>query len=494
MPNSKDKLQEQQNIKTTENKVSEGNTNIETNSSNKNGYSIFKTILLILLLIFILSICFITFVLKPNWNYLFSGKLNITSITINNYNTENNTIQINVTTAKSLISNIKCYLSEDSIVSSDDSCISLRNNKCEFTAELKDYYIILRNENNRIIGKTKLTDHINKSFNLKLSADKIYLAIGAEKTITTSIISIGNIKNNITWSSSNNNVATVENGKITAIGDGTSVITATDSYGTSSTVNVVVSKLIDNYELRTNKELLKGTIYTLEEANLLDEILFARVAEAGEGTRAGAVAAARFLTLEFQYSIPYFFENGRVNSSGWKFVDGEGRYYHKGLYLHKSKFETIKASYAGPAIWGMPLTNYEDEPPYFTKYARLPNGLDCSGFVSWAILNGGFDPGDYGAGNTPDPNQITDLGEYTPITQNLLNSGKVKTGDLINYFGHIGMIIGIDGEDYYVAETLDSFRKLVVKKYTKARNLYPFSHIVLMDTYYKEDGNYTQMW
>lgn len=56
------------------------------------------------------------------------------------------------------------------------------------------------------------------------------------------------------------------------------------------------------------------------------------------------------------------------------------------------------------------------------------------------------------------------------------------------------MIIGIDGEDYYVAETLDSFRKLVVKKYTKARNLYPFSHIVLMDTYYKEDGNYTQMW
>ncbi len=142
----------------------------------------------------------------------------------------------------------------------------------------------------------------------------------------------------------------------------------------------------------------------------------------------------------------------------------------------------------------MPLTNYEDEPPYFTKYARLPNGLDCSGFVSWAILNGGFDPGDYGAGNTPDPNQITDLGEYTPITQNLLNSGKVKTGDLINYFGHIGMIIGIDGEDYYVAETLDSFRKLVVKKYTKARNLYPFSHIVLMDTYYKEDGNYTQMW
>lgn len=27
------------------------------------------------------------------------------------------------------------------------------------------------------------------------------------------------------------------------------------------------------------------------------------------------------------------------------------------------------------------------------------NGLDCSGFVTWAMLNGGFESGDVGSGN-----------------------------------------------------------------------------------------------
>ncbi len=41
MPNSKDKLQEQQGVETAKDKNSGENTNIETNS-NKKGFSIFK--------------------------------------------------------------------------------------------------------------------------------------------------------------------------------------------------------------------------------------------------------------------------------------------------------------------------------------------------------------------------------------------------------------------------------------------------------------------
>lgn len=30
----------------------------------------------------------------------------------------------------------------------------------------------------------------------------------------------------------------------------------------------------------------------------------------------------------------------------------------------------------------------------------MSNGLDCSGFVSWVLLNAGYNPGDLGAGVT----------------------------------------------------------------------------------------------
>lgn len=90
--------------------------------------------------------------------------------------------------------------------------------------------------------------------------------------------------------------------------------------------------------------------YTLEESKLLDEILAYRINEAGYGTRAGAVAAARFLTLEFPYRIAYYWETGRLNNTGKDYVDGEGRYYHKGLYLHESKYADLEASALGPKI------------------------------------------------------------------------------------------------------------------------------------------------
>ena len=76
-------------------------------------------------------------------------------------------------------------------------------------------------------------------------------------------------------------------------------------------------------------------MYTKEQNDLLDEILKDRINDAGYKTRAGAVEAARFLSLEFPYRIRYFSENGRGNTNK---VEGEGRYYQVGLYLDESRF------------------------------------------------------------------------------------------------------------------------------------------------------------
>ena len=89
---------------------------------------------------------------------------------------------------------------------------------------------------------------------------------------------------------------------------------------------------------------------------------------------------------------------------------------------------------------------------------------------------------------------MTDLGERVIVTKELIDSNKVKAGDLVNWWGHIGIIIGIDDTTYYVAESLDTYNGLVVKEYKKETMPKDWTFIMLMDSVYKNDGNYTNMW
>lgn len=58
------------------------------------------------------------------------------------------------------------------------------------------------------------------------------------------------------------------------------------------------------------------------------------------------------------------------------------------------------------------------------RRSKKPNGLDCSGFISWALKNARFDPGDIGAGDSAYPYQMTKLGEFVSLTPELIKSGK----------------------------------------------------------------------
>ena len=56
------------------------------------------------------------------------------------------------------------------------------------------------------------------------------------------------------------------------------------------------------------------------------------------------------------------------------------------------------------------------------------------------------------------------------------------------------MLVGIDEDNFYVAESLNNLGGLVVMKYPKSTVNKTFHHVVLMDELYKEDGNLTDMW
>ena len=85
-------------------------------------------------------------------------------------------------------------------------------------------------------GSTGPIDVTSVSLNFKT----IYLDIGETKTVTARVYPSNATNRTVTWSSSNNNIATVSNGNITGVSAGTVTITATAG-GKSASVEVIVS-------------------------------------------------------------------------------------------------------------------------------------------------------------------------------------------------------------------------------------------------------------
>lgn len=85
-------------------------------------------------------------------------------------------------------------------------------------------------------GNTGTINVTSVSLNFKT----IYLDIGETKSVTARVYPSNATNRTVTWSSSNNNIATVSNGNITGVSAGTVTITATAG-GKSASVEVVVS-------------------------------------------------------------------------------------------------------------------------------------------------------------------------------------------------------------------------------------------------------------
>jgi hypothetical protein len=169
-----------------------------------------------------------------------------------------------------------------------------------------------------------------------------------------------------------------------------------------------------------------------------------------------------------------------------------GLYFYIGLYLSQDRTSNIQYRSKGPATWGCSIYNNPAK-------RDMSNGLDCSGFVSWVLLNAGYNPGDLGAGVT-NVYDLTDTGEKKTLTYSLSNSDTIKAGDLpwkSAGGGHIAIIVGIDNDNYYVAEALwDDYpeKGVIINTYSKANFHNNYKYVILMDNYYKNDGNYSKLW
>lgn len=354
------------------------------------------------------------------------------------------------------------------------------------------YDVINRKEEIHFIPTITEIDDGVKS--IKFKVDTFYLAVGESEKLNYDIESSKD-DYKLTWSSENEDIVAISDGKIIGVNLGTSVVTLKSESGKKAEVSVTVTDLIRKPELDDKKKFLPCHAYTEEEAHIIDEALRTRVLNKGEGTRAALIETIRFMTLSFKYKVSYFYENGRMHESGVRKADGEGRYYHKGLYLSEDKFKDIKVSHKGPAIWGCPLTNLQDHNRY-KPGAKMPNGLDCSGFVTWSLYNSGLDVGDIGAGINDRHKDMSDVGEMHSLTYEYANSSDYKVGDVIARWGHTALIAGKDSEYLYIAESLLKGVRIEKVSYKNPNSsLYKYyAYINKMDKEYSKNDDYTDMW
>ena len=154
----------------------------------------------------------------------------------------------------------------------------------------------------------------------------------------------------------------------------------------------------------------------------LDNFIYTNVDKNGRHTRAGVVTAAvsliNYLYDGAQVRLPYYW-GGDYQRIGVNPEFG-GKAYRASISIHGNAYHY--------------------------------NGFDCSGFVSWAIKNGGFDisrksTSGFHSAYSGDSCVITDA------------SCKGQPGDLINSNGcHVQMIVSVDENSgrYYVAESTGS--------------------------------------
>lgn len=446
-----------------------------------------------IILLSILGVIFILLVLCF-YNFVSVATLKSLEIKDNLKNDDNMILKLSVNPSKFVINqDVWCFVSK----SKDDKnieWIKSKNNICQLEVTKGNYYIYLKNKYGFVKRVASKDVDLNKIKNVTFSKNEYFIPVNGEEEFKINFESYGIVDTSIDYAMSDTSILKIDGNKFVGLKKGEVVVVA--SVGNKKVDAIVhVMDSISKPVIDNKKSYVTCNQFTESDANLLDKALEDRINSAGYQTRAGAVAAARFLGLEFSYKIPYFYENGRLNNYDViKKVDGEGRYYHKGLYLSENKFEGISNSYKGPAIWGCPLMNLMEEGRYKAG-VKYPNGLDCSGFITWVLYNGGFDIGDVGAGDNPyRDDDLYDLGELRDTSMELINSGEVKVGDLIAYWGHMAMIVGMDEKNLYVAESLPQTKGVVVKKYSKVYAMDLFENIILMDSVYKKDGNLTEYW
>ena len=99
---------------------------------------------------------------------------------------------------------------------------------------------------------------------ISLNKNNLSLTKGGSETLTATVAPADTADQTLTWTTSNQNIATVANGTVTAVGAGTAIITVTTANGKTATCEVTVSVLAVEITLdKSSVSLVEGETTTI---------------------------------------------------------------------------------------------------------------------------------------------------------------------------------------------------------------------------------------
>jgi hypothetical protein len=339
----------------------------------------------------------------------------------------------------------------------DKGWIKANNGYCSFVIGDGDYDVYVKDKYGNISDVNKKKVKVPKKEKLIQEVDMnhgtVYLYPGKTFTVAPK----NEYSEQLVWESEDASIASVSEGRITGNIYGKTKVKVHIGEDKFAQVDVVVTNLIKQPNPFVKKEYVTCNQFTNGQAAMIDSILESRVNDAGYGTRAGVVEAARFLVGALDYKVPYL---------GPKKDDSSlGRYSKIGLNIGKK------------GAWGCLVSGWIQ-------------GMDCTNFVSWAFYQNGISMHPY-SNNHFNIREVIDqikVGDllYSPCVSTCKNDYKLS---------HVGIIIGIDDNYFYVAEsTTGNINAIIVSKLDK-RNLPEKDKFSRVNLYqYSSEGNVTNMW
>ena len=207
------------------------------------------------------------------------------------------------------------------------------------------------------------------------------------------------------------------------------------------------------------------------------------VRTAGFKTRNGVVAAALYLSSHIDVHIPYFWSGGHHHEYG--------EYYGNSY----ADFRDYGDSFIGVSNrWGCSVKMISPGTELQKPGNNYPFGMDCSGFVNWAILNGGYYTGDKSqAVYVPTGDTVFSKLEGISISSVKASGaqGKIKPGDIAFKKGHVGMVVEVHDDKYIVAEEQGFKTGLKISEISYGDR---FTDIVLMDNFYSSYKSNEPRW
>ena len=192
-----------------------------------------------------------------------------------------------------------------------------------------------------------------------------------------------------------------------------------------------------DYRGKDTRSLLKCDSYTQSQKDSLNRALTEAISKA-KSRRAKVVTAATFL-VSLDYAIPYGHEWIVADDPSFEFV---GRYTKKGLHL--TEFTDDKGTVHKP--WGCLINTHPRYPRETIKNLGdyYENGLHCSSFVGWCLLNGSA----VTSVDLLDKTYANDYRIFPTTTEVSLKTGAdlIRPGDLLWFQGHIAIVIGVKGD------------------------------------------------